>query len=371
MSSINPQYPNRTELADQYRSQQTEKDELNKQSEAEIDNLKHAYAERKEELKDRYETAYQSEKANTYEHLRNAKSQLNREERMMDSLQGQEMDQKKHNFAIESIQTERDGRKELTQLQERYHSAEEFERNKLLSAEHEIHDTHKQTAENILAASQKKLNALQAEKADFLEKQQTVHGQALNQIDEHYQNIRTDQTKIYQNDIENVAHKVANDLDARKLAGATYVQKYVSKQSDPFYQIQRFESDLLDIGDSYVLRVKVPEYERKQFRIQLSGQELQLSGARTSDESLNLEPGRTIATKSYQNITERYKLDSPVDVRSLTQKNDGDWIEYTIPKFNATHRISDAWKKNAYTDDQTTKELTFIKTLPTPTVPKA
>ena len=371
MSSISPQYSNRAEIADQYRAQQAEKEDIQAQNEAEINNLKRSYEAEKQDLKDRFEASLQADKANTYEHLRNAKAQLNREERMMDSLQSQAMDQKKHNYALESIRTEREGRSELQNLSERYHEAEEYQRNQLNTAENEIRTNHKKTAEGILTDSQNKLNALKQEKQEFLEKQQATHAQALDQIQDHYQGIRNQQVETYQNDIQNVAHKISADLNSRKLAGATYVQKYDSKSADPFYQIQRFDSDLLDIGEAYVLRVKVPQYERKQFRIQLSGQELQLAGARTSDESLKLEPGRTVSTKSYQNITERYKLDTPVDARAMTQREDGDWMEYTIPKFSATHRIADQYQKSPYTDDpKANQELTFIKSLPTPTIPR-
>jgi HSP20 family molecular chaperone IbpA len=98
----------------------------------------------------------------------------------------------------------------------------------------------------------------------------------------------------------------------------------------------------MDIGDAYVLRVKVPEYERKQFKVHVAGQEIQLQGVRTSDEKVDLEPGRSVATRSYQNISERYALDAPVDGKSMVYKEEGDWVEYTIPKFGQNHRVSDA-----------------------------
>ena len=371
MASINSSSPSRADLTDQYRAQQAEKDQVKEQNEAEIENLKKAYAAQKEDLKDRYETSLQTDRQHTYENLRNTKMQLNREERQMDAVKNELLNQKQSEFTHEAVQTEQEGRAHLTQLRQQYVTAEDYERGKLLSAENEIRTGHKQVAEHILSDSQKKIEALRAEKMNYLEDQKTLHAQALGQIEGHYQDIRTQNLNTYQTDIQNVAHKISEDLNQRKLAGAEVIQKFDSKQGDPFYQIKRFESDLLDIGDAYVLRVKVPEYDRKQFRVQISGQEMQLSGVRSFDETVKLDSDRSISSKSYQNVSERYRLASPVDGRALTQKEDGEWMEYHLPKFGPNHRlVSQYHSPTSFADDKVAEtELKFIDTLPTPTIP--
>lgn len=372
MASISSQPPSRTDLNEQYRAQQAEKEEVRDQNETEIENLKKAYNAQKQDLKDRFEASAIAEKNATYENLRNMKSQLNRDERQMDAMQKELIGQKSANFTKEALDTEREGRTKVSNLRQQYVSAEETERNKLLEAEQLIRTDHKKSAEWLINNSQKKVEALRQEKEAFLENQKLTHAEALNQIEGHYHGIRADQLKAYQGEMQNVANQVGNDLDQRKLAALTYVKKHDTKQADPFYQLKRFDSDLLDIGDAYMLRVKVPEYERKQFRVQVSGQDIQLSGVRSSDETVQLEPGRSISTKSYQNISERYNLDSPVDGRSLTMKPEGDWLVYTLPKFGINHRVSDQYKGQSYREKEPIgKELDFVNTLPKPEVPVA
>lgn len=372
MSSISSQYPAQAAIADQYKAKEAQKEEIRTQNETEIENLKKAYALQKEDVKDRYESSLQNERQATYEHLRNTKSQLNREERALDALKNQAIGEKKREFTREEIETEAEGRKTLTDLRQKFAATEDLERAKIQQAEAQIRGDHHKTAEAILHESQKKVDTLRDEKAAYLENQKITHAQALNQIFDHYQDSRAQTLQGYQHEIQDLAHKTSTDINERRIASGTYIQNLQQKEDDPFYQLSRFDSQLVDAGDAYVLRVKAPEYERSQMRVQISGQEMQLSGVRTADNTVKLEEGRTVSSKSYQNITERFKLDQAVDPRNLSRREDGEWVEYRLPKFDGHGRSQLRSNAVVYDDPHRSdgsKELDFINTLPTPTIP--
>ncbi len=369
MSSISSsQGPSRAELSEQYNTQKAEKQELEAAHNAEMDHLKNSYAIQKADSADRFETSIQAEKGAHYEHLRNLKSQLNREQKSLEHQREEVIGGKTSQLKLDEIKTERDGRSRINEVMRKYAEAEAYERKRMLEAETEIRTDHRKNAELIIGDSQKRLSALSEEKAAYLDSQKLSHSTALNEMQTHFQGMRGHTEKQYNQELNTLQARAKTDLTERKLASATVLKNFETPLQDPFYGIKRFESDLLDIGEAYVLRVKVPDYERKQFKVQVAGQEIQLTGVRTNDQKAELEPGRTVATRSYQNVTERYALDTPVDGRSMVYKEDGEWLEYTLPKFGQHHRISDQYRKPlGYAEDKSlAKDLEFKNTLPRP-----
>jgi HSP20 family molecular chaperone IbpA len=335
--------------------------------EAEINNLKKSYAAEKANLEDRFESSIQAEKGEHYDHLRNLKQQMNGEERRLKQTSDKVVGQKKDTYKHEEIAAEQDGKSRVAQAIQKYAAAEDFERNRAIKAQTEVMTDHKNNAEHIINDSQMRLQKLAEDKTNYLEQQKESHALALNEIQAHYQAARNLTTTQYASEAEAITARAAQDLNDKRLANASVMKTFGEKQADPFYQLKRFESDLLDIGNAYMLRVKVPEYERKQFKVQVASQEIQLKGVRSSDETAQLEPGREVSTRSFQNIAERYSLDAPVDGRSMTYQEKGEWLEYTIPKLGAHHRVSDEYRKPAnMTDTPIAQELNFKNTLPTP-----
>jgi HSP20 family molecular chaperone IbpA len=368
--------PNRNELADQYRTQQAEKDEIKSRHETEVSELKKNYSHEKASLEDRFEQSIQDERLSHYDHLRNTKNQLQKEERMLEEKRREIVGGRESDLYKEQAKTEQDGRTRVNQLQQKYAAAEEYERNRALAAQEEVHTKHKQSAEGIINESNKNIGRLREQKETELVTQKETHAQAIDQIHGHYDGLRNQTENQYATEFKNFQERATADMDQRKLATLVTLQNYATRQNDPFYRMSRFDSTLHDAGDAYVLRVKVPEYERDQFKVQVSGQEIQLNGVRAHNEKAEVEPGRWLSTNSYQNVSERVPLDMPVDGRSMTVKADGDWVEYTLPKFGPNRRVSDQYKPNVNADavrqDQSMeKELNFKNSLNKPTLPKA
>ncbi len=120
-----------------------------------------------------------------------------------------------------------------------------------------------------------------------------------------------------------------------------------------------------------MLRVKVPPYERNQFRVQVSSQEVQTVGVRTLQEKAEVEPGRWVSTSSHQNVSESFKLDAPVDVRAMVMHPDGEYLVYTLPKLGAIHAISknDPSEQNVRrAEAELNRALDFPNSLPQPTL---
>ena len=368
-TSISPQQ-NRNELSEQYLAQKSEREQLQKEHEAAMENLKKSYNLEKADLEDRFESSAQADKLAHYDHLRNTKTQMNREELRLDQTKNAVLSQKQDEFKKEEIQTDQDGRAHLQNVIKQLTASEEYERNRAMSAQQQAKNTTQMNTELILKDSDKKIATLREQKEQFLETAKDSHAQAMNEIQTHYDGLRTQVQTQYGNEVKTLKHTAAEDLNNQKLTNAAWIEQYANRARDPFYRISRYDSQVKDTGEAYVLRVKVPPYERSQFRVQLSGQEMQIVGVRTNSEKAEVEPGRWVTTSSHQNVSERFKLDVPVDVRAMTMEEEGDYLVYTIPKFGAKHRMEDAAQaqKVEHSERELIAELDFPNSLPKPTI---
>jgi hypothetical protein len=372
MSKIQSEYSGRDELAEQYRAQQERRNEIRDQNEQELDSLKQNYAEQKATLSDRFEKSIQEDRIKHYENLRNQKTQFNREQMRLESAGRQAIQQKTQGLTQAEIQTQREGESKVNEIKQKYAAAEAYERNKTLAAQEEIRTHHRKNADTILKDSSQRIEDLREEKTKTLSKAQTEHATALQQIQGHYDGLRQNTHEQYAASLKNLYQNANQDLSQKKQYLTQMIGNYQERAQDPFYRMSRYDSDLLDVGDSYVLRVKIPNYERGQFRVQVAGQEIQLMGVRTNQEKAEIEPGRWVTTHTNQTVSERYPLDSPVDGRAMTVRDDGDWLEYRLPKYSKEHRFADANSGRKYEtqDLALVREIEFPKSLPRPTIAK-
>jgi HSP20 family molecular chaperone IbpA len=374
MSSISSDNSNRADqaradLAEQYRAQQTEKDKIQDQNEKEIARLKENYELEKTSLGDRFEASVQSEKLNHYANLRNLKRDIQKEEQRLENARHEIVEGKTNELTHEQMTVQRDGNAHLNELKTKFAQTQEYERAREIAANEEVSTKHHKNAEAIIKDSNTKIAALQTQKEQEVETSKATHAQAIDEIKGHYNNLRSQTEQTYYDELKNTQTRTAADLSQRKLSNSQWLSKYSERQEDPFYQLTRFDSALSDAGDAFVLRVKVPDYERDKFHVQISGQELQITGTRSNNEKAEVEPGRWVNTASYQNVSEKFNLPVPVDGHSLTRREDGDFLEFTIQKYGPEHRMSERAlvKANIRDDKELSAALDFPSSLPRPT----
>jgi HSP20 family molecular chaperone IbpA len=357
------------ELAEQYRLQREQKESLQASHEAEVDHLKRSYQTEKEAMRDRYESSSQAERLAHYEHLRKQKSQIHREEANLETRGKESIHQRRQELEAEAFRTDQEGRNRIDETRKRYAALEQYERQKERSAQNELHQNHIKNTEWIVQNTEKAAHDLREQKEAYLQVQRENHRASLENIRDHYQQIRDEKNQKYLDELREVEHRTTASLNDRKLAAADKLRVQDQRSQDPFYRLKRFESAMEDRGQDLVLRIKVPEYERKGLRVQVSGNDLELIGTRVSDERAMVAPGRVIATRSHQIMSERFNLPAPVDPKSVSMREDGDWIEYHLTKFGPHHPVG---TPQAYEQDQDqsqiARELRFVENLPRPAV---
>jgi len=367
MSTIQGQYNQSQDLADSLRTQKKQKEELQASHEREMENLKKAYSSEKAESQDRFEASSQNDRLNHYEHLRNQKSQINREERDLESRGRESIASKTQKLQTEETLADQEGRKRVDDTLKKYATLEEFERQAMKQANDEAHQIHLKNTQSIIENAEEEIEHLRSDKMSYLDERKQNHSTALNEIQDHYQGLRGDFEERNHKELSSLEEKGFKELNQKRLDTAQILSRYDQQKQDPFYQVQRFETAITDEGNAYQLKVKVPEHERKNLRLQATGQDIQIIGVRTSDQEA-FEQGRAITSRTHQTVSEKFNLNAPVDPKAITRMETGEWVEFRIPKFGAEHRMnpspqaSDASRDNV----KIAKEIRFAETLPTP-----
>ncbi len=369
-NSISPY--SRSDMADQFRADKAEKEAVQTEHELEMDKLKKSYVAEKEATRDRFESSIQAERNSEYDQIRKARTEVNREARRLDSMKKEVVGQKTEELRKEALQADTEGREQLHDILYRNQAAQEYERNRGIEAENLVKNSHQKSAQQIMNSSTQQLNQLAQSKTTELEHAKADHATALDQIHNHYENLRGQEVQKYDTELNSIRTATGNELNEKKLVNSQWISNYTDRLRDPFYRLNRFESSIEDTGNAYVLRVKVPEYDRAHFKVQLSGQEVQIVGIRSNNDKAEVEPGRVITTNSFQNVSERFSLDQPVDGRAMTLQERGDWLIYHLPKFGAAHPMRGALEDSRISQAEAAsiKEMDFPNSLPKPTIPK-
>lgn len=323
-------------------------------------------------MKDRFETSIQAEKQQTYENLRNTKKQFNNEEKSLNAQGHEHLEQKKKDYQQEETRITSEGTHKVNEALKKQAAIEEYQRNQATAADALTRTQHVRTAHDIIADSEKKIEDLREDKMSMLDRRKAEHGVAIEQIKDHYNQRQNRLLTDHESETQRIQSGVDQQINEARITNAQRLDNFKVKQDDPFYHINRVKSYFTDEGDHYRLEVKIPEYERKGFHVQVNGHELQFSGIRSNTDKAQVAPGHEVSTSSYQNFSERYQFDAPVDGKAMQMTQEGDWMIYTIPKYGENHRMGEENEDKRVTKAQLqmAHETNYGDTLPLPSFVK-
>jgi HSP20 family molecular chaperone IbpA len=129
-----------------------------------------------------------------------------------------------------------------------------------------------------------------------------------------------------------IQSKAANELASLQQSNSEKLESYATRSGDPFYRLKQSGAQVTESGEAYVVRTTVPRHEQSGFNVSVRDDQIVITGNRRNKESLELAPGRTQSTSSFQSFTETFPIRFPVDARQATRSVEGDEITYTFPK---------------------------------------
>lgn len=138
-----------------------------------------------------------------------------------------------------------------------------------------------------------------------------------------------------QNQTLNKLHTAADqNLTKVRDESSAKIDAYANRQRDPFYRLMTTDARFSDEGDHYRLEATIPPHERDRLSVSVKGDQVVLAGYRRNEEKLELGPGRTQGSASFQSYQETFPLTWPVEARQMTRDYEGDRLIVKVPKKN-------------------------------------
>ncbi|MCM2322430.1 MAG: hypothetical protein NDJ90_04125 [Oligoflexia bacterium] len=306
--------------------------ETQREEEVRLSHLRDTYDQQIAKENERGDHAVQTEKNNGYETLKN----LQRAQQ------------------AELAKAKREGEAELARVQNHYKTSIERAEHR---GQQQLDHTQRQTAQEY----DYEKRAADFAMADIRKQNEQLHNQAKDLTDTKAQEIhetsQAERDRLETNALETTERSRQNFArefqeqseeqnqvldDLRSRAGgkikeirqdtAAKLAAYSSRQKDPFYRMIELGATLEDEGDHYVLTATIPEHEQKHVNVSIKGDHIVLSGYRRNEEKLELSPGRTKGTATYQSFHESFPLEVPVEAKQLSRAFDGDELVARVPK---------------------------------------
>jgi HSP20 family molecular chaperone IbpA len=311
--------------------------QTNQQGQQRIDYLKEDYNKEYEAESTREDTAVEAEKLKGYERLRAIQRQNQAEEQRVRRQSEDELTATNESFRNRIAKSRISGEEELRDTESRNFQQKEYLQAKGSEEIGGVRTRNATELENLRATGDAKRLRLDEESHKFYdERRATVAAETEKStaaIDARQHRILGEHTKA----ANQVAHESNQQLDTLRADTAKKLAAYQERQSDPFYRMVTLGATVREEHDSYVLTANIPEFEQHDVKVNVSGNQLIISGTRRNEEKQELAPGRTQATSSYQSFSEAFPLPHPVDAKRLNRESEGNRLTITLPKKRLTY----------------------------------
>jgi HSP20 family molecular chaperone IbpA len=307
-------------------------DEAERESALRLDQARDQFNEQSEAQNARNAANYEDQQMRGYQAVRELQQRQQAELARLRREGEKELEETKLHFKGELARTERDATSALeaatrqhyqqfvSEDQRSKNEAElsKKERETQLKAEQELHDLR---LSQVRTKNEQEYSKLQSATEG---EQQTLgghFGERLNALKDEYDST-----------LERVQNLSREKLYDFQHANQTKLSAYQSRMSDPFYAIRTLNGDLTETDGAYILRAEVPEHEASQISASVHGHQLVISGTRRNAETVREEPGREVATHSFQSFRETYPILESVDAKSLTKFYEDGVLTVILPK---------------------------------------
>lgn len=302
------------------------------EGEAQVNSLRDGYERETAAESSREELQLESERLKGYKAIRDLQRAQAAELARVKKQGDDELKQAQDYYRTTTYKTQRSGDEQVQELQNQNSRMIDYERRSGGTSADQMKRNQNLEIQQLQAERNERISALEADSQVKIDEKRVQTQRAMEQSFEHLnQNyVKTeDDNQAILGKVQTEASKQLQNLrseTAKKLAA------YSTRQKDPFYQPKDLDAELSDHGTKYVLRAKIPDYERGNINVAVRGNQIVLSGSRRNEDKWEDEPGHVRGTNSYQSFNETFPFRDPVEANLITKEFSGDTVTVTIPK---------------------------------------
>jgi HSP20 family molecular chaperone IbpA len=205
------------------------------------------------------------------------------------------------------------------------------EQTRFRKSEQQIKETDQQKIKDEQSLNQTELTKANEAFRQRMKANQDVYEKTLAQKNSAYdKNLR--QTEKLNNETLTTQHdRLVSQLTEQKREVLRHYGQNIDQRNDPFYQVLKPETTLINQDRFYVVETKVPEKDRDNIDIRVHKDRVVISGKREYNDHLDDE-GHRLVTNNYQTFREELKLSHPVDEKSFTKTYENGVLTLKIAK---------------------------------------
>jgi HSP20 family molecular chaperone IbpA len=297
-----------------------------------LDNIREQYDEKSEVQEANLEDAVEHQKMKGYEQLRDLKRAQEAELRRVKMEGDRELAKESDYYRDTTYATYRKGEQDLTDLRQK----QAVETNYTQKSGTIDFDAQKNEQERRLADLKQtedfQYNEVNNQRLAKYEKLKADTETANQRTTDHFQASYKAVLDQDQASLDLINGKATHDINAIRADTSQKLSAYSDRQNDPFYKMKDIAGQLHEYNDKFVLTANIPRHEQDHVTVALRGNELVVSGTRRNEEKLEVSPGHSKGTSSYQSFEESFPLSWPVEGHQLMKEFNGDRLIVTIPK---------------------------------------
>lgn len=303
-----------------------------KDAQQELDYVKDEYVKDSEVQNARQQQALEEQRMRGYEQLRELKRSQEAELRKTRSEGDRTQKELQEHYRNSTYGTRKSGEEDLQQTRNYFAAQTEYE---LKNANADLEHVKQQNTEKSLAMkNQHEANFNQASQAYRKEYERMKNNQlvATEASEEHFKQNYNATFQNQQDTLNRLNSNAGQKIQEITQDTSSKLNAYSDRQRDPFYKLVNIDADVRESSDAYILTANIPPHERDRLSVSVRGDQVVISGTRHNEEKLNLGPGRTQSTSSFQSYSESFPIAYPVDSKLIRREFQGDQLVVVIPK---------------------------------------
>lgn len=323
-----------TDTADRIQGQIND---MQRDGESTMSNLKDEYERQYVAETSREEASLENQKLKGYEGIRDVQRQQQAELSRIRREGERNVNQLTDYYRNATYRARRDGEENLKQLESQHAQQTGFEQREGTTQLDQLRADNAREIANTQDQHNLRMARLQKESADQYEQKRLEADESAQRTSANLQNRYRQQISDQEHAVNRMNAESQQQINAIRADTSRKLSAYRDRQSDPFYQMMNLNANIVDAGDHYILTADIPSHEQKGVAVAVRGDQIVLQGTRRNEEKLELAPGHSQTSSSYQSYTESFPMMDPVDAKRLTKEFDGDTLIVRVPKKPPTY----------------------------------
>jgi HSP20 family molecular chaperone IbpA len=225
-----------------------------------------------------------------------------------------------------------DGESSLREIQTRNHLRMDHEKKSADFQADSLRENQATQAQQLRDHHGKAVSDLKQQQQFEMDHARSETDRAKNLAEQRFQNTFSTLMGRQDQELQNLFERSQTMLTRIRDESASKLGAYETRQEDPFYKLQDLEAKIVEEDDQFVITARVPLHEQKNLSVSVRENQVTLSGHRRNQEQLQVEPGRSKSTSSYQVFSESFPLSLPVNAKGVVKLFEGEDVTIVIPK---------------------------------------